>query len=59
MTKHKGILNEDFQIVDYNALKKSDLVENLSYKGKEYNVSHNLIPQANLSKIKMVWVFDR
>ena len=46
-------------MVVYNASKKSDLVENLSYKGKEYNVSHNLIPQANLSKIKMVLVFDR
>lgn len=50
--QHKGVLDEDFKINDYKTFKESPLLKNLSYKGKEYSVSHNLMPQSELVNIE-------
>ena len=55
--QHKGVLDKDLKIINYIAFKESSLVKNLSYKGNEYNLSHNLMPQSNVERIKKEFVF--
>ncbi len=57
--KKKGLLDKDFQILDYEAFKESPLLKSLPYQGKKHNIVANLMPRSYIAKIKKQFTWEQ